>query len=208
MKNLSLILNVVLLVAVIVLYVLHFSGGASTNETSMEDSTSVDLGPLTVAYVNSDSLLTNYDFFKESQENLEKKRDELETQYQTRARGLESEINSYQRTRNSMTIGQIQAVEEDLQKKQQNLMVYRDQLSQALAIEENNAQNEIYDRVAAYVKEYAQEHSYQVVLNYQRGTGVLYANDGLEITNEILSGLNDKFIQEKEGTAVKSDSIP
>ena len=206
MKNISLILNVVLLIAVIVLYVLQFSGGATETDVPVQDSTATELGDLTVAYVDSDSLLSNYAFMDEIQEKLEKSRQEKDAQYQTRVKSLEREVNSFQRTMNTMTIGQARAVEEDLQKKQQNLILLRDQLSQSLLIEENNYQNEIYDNVAAYVKEYAEENDLHVVLNFQRGTGVIYANKGLEITRDILDGLNEEYRQSKEVPA-ESDSI-
>jgi len=62
-KNLSIVLNVILAVAVAVLYVLHFtgtSGGAEVSEAAGSQTPS----DLSIAYVNSDSLLSNYDYFK------------------------------------------------------------------------------------------------------------------------------------------------
>jgi len=196
----------VLIIAVGVLYYLQFSNKTDEEVVQQGDSVKVDLGPLTIAYINSDTLLNNYEFFKETQKVLEKKRKGLEDQYRSRAEGLESEIGSFQRTVNSMTIGQARAVEEDLKKKQQNLLLFRDNLSQSLLIEENKAQNNIYDRVSKFLETYGKENNYHVVLTYQRGSGVLYANEGLEITKEVLEGINEEFRLEKEGSGQVQDT--
>ena len=136
----SLILNVVLLIAVGVLYFLYFSGqeGIADDEpvSSGKDITFSNLDNA-IAYINSDSLLTNYEYFKQELEKLEQKREKLETEFQNRAQGLQGEIDNFQRTASNMTIGQARAVEEDLMKKQQNLRVYQENLSQRLGTDNN-----------------------------------------------------------------------
>src|SRR5262249_46582728 len=102
MKNLSLILNAVLIVAVGVLYYLHFSHrpGAANPATSQE------VGDLKIAYINSDSVLHNYEYFKASRERLETKGKKLEQDLQNRAQGLQNDIEAYKRNVGNLTIGQ------------------------------------------------------------------------------------------------------
>jgi outer membrane protein len=75
-KNLSIVLNVVLAVAVAVLYVLHFTGTSDSAEVA-EATESQSPSDLSIAYVNSDSLLSNYDYFKELEKSLWIKRKNL-----------------------------------------------------------------------------------------------------------------------------------
>src|SRR5688500_11081347 len=118
MKNLSLILNVVLLVAVIILYVLHFSGpGKVESRSSGSDTSPVDLK---VAYINSDSVLKYYDYLKVNRDQLETKTKKMDQDLRNRTVGLQNEITAYQRNVSGMTLGQARAAEEDLGKKQQN----------------------------------------------------------------------------------------
>ena len=195
MKNLSLVLNVVLLIAVAVLYFLHFSGSdASSDVKAQQEGTPMDVN---IAYINSDTLLKNYDYFKELEQQFEEKRANLEAEYETRARGLQSELASFQQNAPNMTIAQARAVEENLVKKQQNLMQYQQTLSQNLAGEEAKMNEELYNRVSEYLQEYGNTHNYQLVLTYQRGSGVLFANDSLNITQNIISGLNDAYAQQQ-----------
>ena len=205
-NNISIGLNVVLLIAVVVLYVLHFSGEGDTSEqTDVVESTPVDLS---IAYVNSDSLLKNYDFFKELEKQLIEKRDKLNAEYQNRAEGLQKEIQNFQTTAPNMTMAQGRAVEEDLRKKQQNLMMYQEQLGQQLMQEEAKMNTELYDKVSDYLHEYGLTKDLQIVLTYTKGSGVLYANEGLDITDQIIVGLNDAYKAEQSGgsSEVKADT--
>ncbi len=205
MKQISVVLNVILLIAVIVLYVLHFTGKGTT--AAYENTTSSDMPynapPLSIAYINSDTLLKNYDFFNDKVAELEVKRKKLEAEFTNRAKGLESEIANFQRTAQSMTMNQARAVEEDLVKKQQNLQRYQESLSQDLMREENKINNELYEKVANYLKEYGKQNNYQLVLTYTKGSGVLYANDSLNITQDVIQGLNTSYGK----NAVKADSV-
>ena len=201
-NNISIGLNVVLLIAVVVLYVLHFSGDSGSGEyKEVGSATPVDLS---IAYVNSDSLLKNYDFFKELEMQLIEKRDKLNAEYQNRAEGLQKEISNFQTTAGNMTISQARAVEEDLRKKQQNLMMYQEQLAQQLMQEEAKMNSDLYDKVSNYLHDYGLNKDLQIVLTYTKGSGVLYANDSLDITDQIIIGLNDAYKTEQSGGKVEA----
>lgn len=211
MKNLSLILNIVLAVAVIVLYVLHFSSKPASGPGVSYDGAPASLFTaegLTIAYVNSDSLLRNYEFFKEMEKKMEERQQKLNREYQNRAQGLQNEIENFQRTANNMTMSQARAIEEDLRRKQQNLMVYQESLAQELMQEENKINTELYDKVSDYLQDYGKNKGLQLVLTYQKGSGVLYANDSMNITQDVIKGLNDAYVREKSGgnVPVKTDT--
>lgn len=197
-NNISIILNVVLLIAVGVLYVLHFSGGSTSEGESEAELSQTSPEDFAIAYVNSDSLLKNYNFFKELEKQLIAKSEKLNSEYQNRAEGLQKEITNFQSTAGNMTISQARAVEEDLRKKQQNLMMYQEQLGQQLRGEEAKMNSDLYDKVSDYLMDYGLDKNLQLVLTYTKGSGVLYADDGLDITDQILTGLNDAFNEEQK----------
>ncbi|PZR33964.1 MAG: outer membrane chaperone Skp [Azospira oryzae] len=201
MKNLSLILNAVLLVAVAVLYYLHF---ASPKQASYSGG-NVAVGDLKIAYINSDSVLKHYDYLKVSSEKLEAKKAKLEQELQSRAQSFQNDYSAYQRNVGSMTIGQAKAVEEDLTKKQQNLRMYQESLSQQLMGEEAKMTQELYSKVTDYLKKYGKETGIQVVLKYDPSSDVLYAGDSLDISNTVIKGLNEAYALEKS-SAKPADS--
>jgi outer membrane protein len=205
MKNLSIVLNIVLLVAVIALFILHFSGKKNAANAAGNDSTTI--GDLKIAYIITDSVVSNYDYLKTSRDQLEAKSKKLSDEYRNRAMGLQSEIAAYQRNRNSLTLGQDQAMQEDLGKKQQNLQMYEQSLSQQLAVEEQKLMKDLYDRLAAYCKKYAEQNGLQVIVKWDTGSDILYGGQALDVTKQITSGLNEEYKTEKEGsTKAKSDT--
>jgi outer membrane protein len=203
MKNLSLILNIVLLVAVIILYVLHFSPTRTQKSASATDTTAVDLN---IAYINSDSVLKHYDYLKVNRDQLEAKTKKMDSDYRNRAVGLQNEITAYQRNVSSMTLGQARAAEEDLGKKQQNLQLYQQSLQQQLMQEEAKLNKELYDRITKFLKGYGQEKGLQVVLKYDPTSDVLYGGESLDITQDVIAGLNKMYEEEKTGAKAKADS--
>lgn len=203
MKNLSLILNIVLLVAVIFLYVLHFSGRSVDSNASSADTSTMNLK---LAYINSDSVLKHYDYLKINRDQLESKSKKMDQEYRNRAQGLQNEITAYQRNVSSMTLGQARAAEEDLGKKQQNLQLYQQTLQQQLMQEEAKLNKELYDRITTFLKKYGQERGLQVVLKYDPSSDVLYGRENLDITPDVIKGLNEGFQEEKKGSTTKADS--
>ena len=91
--------------------------------------------------------------------------------------GLQNEIAAYQRNVSNMTLGQVKAVEEDLGKKQQNLQMYQQSLSQQLMEEEAKLKKELYDRITVFLKKYGKEKDLQVVLKYDPTSDLLFAGD-------------------------------
>lgn len=202
MKNLSLILNAVLLVAVAVLFYLHFS----SQKPKGSIGTDTPAGDLTVAYINSDSLVKNYDYMEDTKATLEAKAKKLDADLNNRVNSLRSEIAAFQRNQGNMTIAQSNALQEDLGKKQQNLQLYQQSLGQQLAQEEAKVNKDLYDRVTVFLKKYSEENGIQVVLKFDPLSDVLYGKEALDITNVVIDGLNKEYADEKSGTKAKTDT--
>ncbi len=202
MKNLSLILNAVLLVAVGILFYLHFSAGKSTSGSV----SSTEPGDVKIAYIRSDSVLKYYEYLKVNKVQLEEKTKKMDQDYRNRAMGLQNEIAAYQRNVNSMTLGQVRATEEDLGKKQQNLQLYQQSLGQQLMEEEAKLNKELYDRITVFLKKYGNEKGFHFVLKYDPTSDVLFAGDAQDISTAVIAGLNEEYKLEKTGAGVKADS--
>jgi len=203
MKNLSLILNGVLAVAVAVLFYLHFS----TKNSVGAGVSPGEAGPLSVAYVSSDSILSKYDYFKAEREKLEAKGKRLDTDLRNRAQSLQNEIQSYQQNVSNLTIGQAKAIEEDLGKKQQNLRLYQEQLSQDLMNEQNKMNEELYKKITEFLKQYGQEKGLQIVFKFDTSSDLLYGATGLDITNDVIQGLNLAYAGETKKPAADSAKV-
>jgi outer membrane protein len=103
-----------------------------------------------------------------------------------------------------MTYNQQRGAEEELSRKQQNLELYQQSLSQEIMVDQNNLSKELYERITTFLQEYGKTRSLQLVLKFDTSSDVLYAGDSLDITQVVIDGLNSKFKDEKTG--VKSDT--
>ena len=200
MKNVSLALNAILIVAVAGLYYLHFMGPAASKVASPTPA-----GDLKIAYINSDTVLKYYDYFKVNRDKLEAKGKKLDQDLKNRASSLQGEIESYQRNVNSMTIGQARAVEEDLGKKRQNLQLYQETLSQQMLGDQERMTKDLYERVTTYLKKYGQDKGLQVVFKFDASSDLLFAGESLDISLDVIKGLNEAYKLD-QATPAKSDS--
>lgn len=198
MKNLSLVLNAVLLIAVAVLYYFTFKNQGSSSAST---GSSAVAGDLTMAYINSDSVLKYYDFLKDNKVVIEEKSKKMDSDFRNRAQSLQSEITAYQRNVSNLTIGQAKALEEDLTKKQQNLQLYQQSLSQELMNDEAKLNQELYTRITDFLKTYSEQNGLQVVFKYDPSSDVLYGNKVLDITEVVVKGLNEAYQTEKQNPA-------
>lgn len=198
MKNVPIALSGISLVAVAILYFLHFSSGSP--KAQMKD---VIASSLTVAYINSDTVLKYYDYYKEVKSRFEAKGKKLDQDLQNRAQALQNEIGAYQRNVSTMTIGQAKAVEEDLGKKQQNFRQYQQSIEQDLVNDQSKVNAELYGNITAFLKIYGAEKGLQAVLKYDPSSDLLYGSAGIDITQDVIKGLNEAFQQKQ---IVKKDS--
>ena len=198
MKNISLALNVVLLIAVAVLYYLHFKDSRPANAPQLTNASNTS-----IAYINSDSVLKYYEYTKVNRTKLEDKGKRLEQDLKNRAVSLQNEIESYQRSRGNLTIGQAQAIEEDLGKKQQNFQMYQQSVSQELMNDQDKMSRDLYEKITKFLKEYGQANGLKLVMKFDPSSDVLYAGDSLDISKQVIEGLNAKY---KSDQSVKQDS--
>ena len=129
---------------------------------------------------------------------MAEKRSKAQAEYSNRAQGLQQEIETFQRTAQGMTVAQGRAKEEELIQKQQTLQVYEQNLTQELMNEEAIMTNALYDTIANYLATYGKERNLNIILTYTKGSGVLYANEGLDITSEAIKGLNERYSANKK----------
>ena len=190
----SYIFNIVLAVAVVVLYILHFTskpqGPVFVNAS---DSTLMAMPSQGSAFVNGDSLLENYDYFKNAKKDFEAKTLRTEKEIEAKRSVLELEFTNYQKMASSMSPEQRARTEESLMRKEQDLRLFSENAAAKLQEDQNKFNEQLFDKVSKYLKEHTKEKSYKIVFNFTKGSGILYANDSLDITEEVLEGLNKQY---------------
>ncbi len=177
---------------------------ATTDENATVQGISEHEGELTgmIAYVNIDSLTANYNLAIDLSTQFNDKAQKIDTELNSKAKRLENAIASYQEKVQKVLITRADAVKEEerLNQQQQELVAYRDQVMQELAEEEVVMTNQIFYGITDYIHEYNKDGKYDMILTTSSTGPVISAKAALNITNEILKGINDKYAAEKEAT--------
>lgn len=196
MKNLSLTLNAILIVAVGVLYYLHFKGSSSSTSESPTILNTLPVSSHGIVYINSDSLLDEYQFYKDERSKLEVAQAKVKGQLKDASDKLQKDAATYQQQAIGMTNQERATKEEELGRRQQMLMNQKDELLSGLDESQAKSSEELYTRLSEYLKKFNKGKNFQFVLGFQKGGGILFANDSLNITKQVIEGLNAEYKSE------------
>jgi len=170
-----------------------------TEGTSAKPTVSVDANKEKIVFVDSDSLLNQYEYFKVLKTKMEAKGKAADADLKAKGQAFQRDMQQYQSQANGMTAEQRAATEERLSRKQQELQAYQQNAGAAFQNEQAKEQEALYNKVADYLKTYAKEKGYKMVLKYQKGMGdILFADESLDVTTEVIKGLNEAYNKEKK----------
>lgn len=189
MKNVSFALNAVLVIAVGFLYFKVYSTDDKPVSLPMSGAS---MPGDAIVFVNSDSLLDGYNLYNDLRKKLEAKEDSVDQLLKSRSKSLEAEIATYQSQAESMAPNARMATEEKLMRQQEGLMMLKDKLLNEIQKDEASMSDSVHAHLTGYLREYNKSRNYFFILGYQRGNGILLANDSLDITKNVLEGLNKK----------------
>ncbi len=201
MKQLSLILNVVLIVAVGVLFFLHFNGRSENEPTTVAKGQSAESPAVkagNIAYVQIDTLLSNMKMYKDLSETLAKKQQKMETEIGNKSKNFQDQVNDFQNKvqKGLITSREAQELDQQLSSRRMELENQRNDYVRQLQEENNVSQNKVIDYIMNYLNEYNKDNKYEYILSYSFGGGVLYADNRLDITNQVLAGINERYDKE------------
>ncbi|MFP4622332.1 MAG: OmpH family outer membrane protein [Bacteroidales bacterium] len=208
MKRVNLIINIILGVAVVVLFVFQFTplgeGAAGDYQVSdtEEEEAAVDTeikGNLKIAYVNIDSLLDEYDMYQDKRDEFRDEQTSSQSKLQSRSSELQREFENLKEKmeKGMITRSKARMMQQDLSKKEQELYQMRDQISSDLSEKEQVIYRQVLNNVMDYLDDYADKHDYHFILSYSFGGPILYKHKRFNITQKVLEGLNEAYHEDQ-----------
>jgi len=200
MKKLSLVLNIVLALAVVVLFILHFTGIGASPKNATAGLPAGAIGSNNIYYVQIDSVINNFDMATDLSGELESKYNASEAEFQSKQKAYQNDLNDYQykAQRGLITRSEAQDIEQKLYAKQQSLVQLQQQLSTELGEKQTVMNRQVINAIMDYLKKNSKELNYKYVLGTSFGGNILYANDSLDITPAIIKGLNEDYKNAKK----------
>jgi outer membrane protein len=201
MKKLPLILNVALAVAVIVLYVLFFtskSGKSATGNGS--DAVNATQATGGIVFIDVDSVYAKYAMYKDVVGDLEQKMNTAQAQFESKQQSFQKNVDDYKykAERQLVTRSEAAQIEQSLQQEQQELMGLQNELQNKLAEEQQVAQRKVLNSIMEYLKGMENAGNYQFILGNAFGSNIMYANEGLNVTQMVIEGLNAEYKKKLE----------
>ena len=150
------------------------------------------------AYVDTTKLVQEYKEMKDVEEEFNMKSDAVRKELDSVARIFQEEVQQYQSEMNSLSQAQRQEKEQELMQKQQQIQQQQQTRGGELREQSDAVIDSIVDKVKDYVEVYGEENGYTYIFGSNESASIMYAKDGLDITEEILEKLNEKYNPEEE----------
>ena len=150
---------------------------------------------LKIAYVEVDSIMTQYTFAKEYSALLEKKGQNIQATIAQKGQALQAAAANFQQKiqQNAFTSReQAESQQAAIQRDQANLQSLQQRLSNEFAAEQEKYNNTLHDSIAHYLAAYNKDKKYSIIFS-KSGDNLLYADKAYDITKEVIAGLNKAY---------------
>jgi outer membrane protein len=208
MKQVSLIINIVLAAAVAVLFFMYASlkknvealatQGPPKLVTAASLPSNGSLKDAKIAYLNIDTLDLKYEFIIDNSKEMRARQSALETQYSSMVAKFQSDYQSLQEAAQAgiRPQGELEKERARLEQMQYDIAAKEKQM-QLLSEDVAKKQGEMLKKVSTFISKF-NNGRYDYILAYTSNvSSVLYAKPELDVTKDILDGLNAEYREQK-----------
>lgn len=147
---------------------------------------------LKIGFYYADSLSESYLFIKEATKSMETKVNQLSNAFQSKVTNFQNWANTQNEKaqKGLLLSAEVQKFQQESQERQYNLEQEQQQLQMKIQDIQNENLSVAVNRVEDFVHRYAKENGYDLILQYSKGGQVAFANPEMDITADIVAGLN------------------
>ena len=163
--------------------------GLPKSETTTNATTS------SVAVVDIDTLADKCNYCKDGQKALEAKKNALTKQFNAKTQSLQNAVINFQKKAQAGQFNSQQEAQKQqaaLQKQQQDLQVFQERIERDLAKAQQEYQDKLRKDLNTFLKEYNKDGRFKVIIS-KSADNVLYTDPSVDITNDVIEGLNKSY---------------
>ncbi len=149
--------------------------------------------PSKIAYVDVNELFEGYKATQVSKQKFDKKKSELMANVDTLVQEWQKELQIFEKERSLMSVKERELKEEILQNKQLQYENYAQSVNRQVQKEEQQMTQSVINELNSYIKDYGHKHRYKLILGATGSGNILYAEDKLNITTQLLNQLNSDY---------------
>lgn len=194
----TLTVSVIALVAVIVFGTLSLTSNKQKSEAGTAETETVSHAG-DIVYVQLDRILQEYDMANDKRSVVETKVQNIQAEVTRRGKKLEKDINDFQdkMQKGLMTRSVAEVQQQKLQKAQDDFNVYAQEKQNEIQEEQIVMMNQLADAIKTYLDKYNETMGYAMILTNQGGAPVITGDASLDITDEVIAGLNEEYVATK-----------
>jgi outer membrane protein len=195
MKKFTIISQIVLFVAVIALFILHFKGSCSNPQNVANDTTKRVPVNSSIVYVNIDSVVAKYQMTIDLSGEIQKKGQQLDADLNVKSKNFQSKAQdfTYKAQKGLEVRSKLEEMQQNLQSEEQNLYKLRDSYAQQMQEENSVMLRKVMESIMTYLKEYNKNKNFQFILGRTFDGKILFADEKLDITADVIKGLNENY---------------
>lgn len=151
----------------------------------------------TIAYVEIDSLMTQYQFCKDYTLTLTKRSESFKSTLNAKMRALQNAGNDFQQKLQSGGFAseeQAMKAKAAIEKQQAELQQLEAQLTQKFEEEQSRYNNALRDSIQHFLADYNKSRKFSMIIS-KAGDNILYADKALDITQDVITGLNKRYVK-------------
>ena len=200
MKNTSLILSIISLVAVVAFGIVSLTkGGKKTAAQAEGQAVEAVACEGAIVFIDLDRILMEYDMANDLRSVVETKVQNIQAEVNRKGTKLEKDVKTFQEKmeKGLMTRSVAEVQSQKLQQQEQEFNIYAAQKQQEIQEEQVVMMNQLGDAIKTFLDKYNEEKQYAMILTNQGGAPVIAGDAALNITDDVLAGLNEEYIKTK-----------
>ncbi len=202
MKKTSLILSLAVIMAATLTSCQNTAGTAAQSEQSTEAAAQKGA----IVYFDLDRVLQEYDMANDLSSVVQTKAQSIEQELNRKGNKLQNDVNAFQQKidKGLLTRSVAEAQSSKLQEQQNEFQNYYAQKQQEMQEEQSVMMNQIADAIKAFLDKFNEEKQYAMIIANQGSilpSPVATGDASLDITDEILEGLNAEYVKTKNNTS-------
>lgn len=175
MSKLRYLPTTVIVIAVAALYYLHFFGQKKT------------------AFVRSSDLIYSYEGMKDAQKQLDLKKNTYKSNIDTLKFDLQRTMDQYKSRYAQMSKEEKLEQEKLIYMQQENFKEYSAGTDEAIEKSDLELTQGVLNQVNTFVESYAKENGYKLIFGTTSSGNILYGEDYMDITEDVLKELNKNY---------------
>lgn len=197
MNKISTVLSILCLGLIGVLFYLHFSHTEKLNKVKDVAAKNAS-NNFKIAYFDIDSLQANYQHYKDMVEELTKQETESKNDLNALRNSYQRFIGELQQKGPGMTQAEQETAQRELQRREREYQKREAELQNALQSRQMDKLKELRGEIESYLADYNKEKGYAYIFSYEPGMLLYFRDSALNITTDVLQGLNNKYAGSKK----------